>query len=105
MPLDAMAAKFKSYDWYFAPPGNSYWLISKQMADFRRLRSTGVRLRFPCSSSTARMASACRRESANAIQNALKSGGNMNVRVKMYSNADRTLTIVDPPHNAGLVEA
>jgi len=51
------------------------------------------------------LAGACRRESANAIQNALKSGGNMNVRVKMYSNADRTLTIVDPRHNAGLVEA
>jgi len=101
--LDAMAAKFKSYDWYFAPPppGNSYWLISKQMADFRPAkywRQIKVPVLLVYGAHDERVPP---RESANAIQNALKSGGNRNVRVKMYSNADHTFTIVDPPHSAG----
>jgi dienelactone hydrolase len=41
------------------------------------------------------------RESASAIQSALESGGNRKATVRIYSNADHTFTIVDPPHNGG----
>ena len=41
------------------------------------------------------------RESAAAIEAALKSGGNRNVTLKIYANADHTLTIVDPPQKGG----
>jgi pimeloyl-ACP methyl ester carboxylesterase len=41
------------------------------------------------------------RESATAIQAALKSGGNGSVTLKTYSNADHTFTIVDPPPRKG----
>jgi len=102
-PLDAMAAKFKSRDWYFAPPppGNSYWLISKQMAAFRpaeywRQIKAPVLLIYGAHDERVPP-----RESANAIQAALKSGGNKNVTLKTYSNADHTFTIVDPPHKGG----
>lgn len=41
------------------------------------------------------------RESADAIQSALKGAGNGNVTLKIYSNADHTFTLVDPPHTSG----
>jgi dipeptidyl aminopeptidase/acylaminoacyl peptidase len=102
-PLDAMAAKFKSRDWYFAPPppGNSYWLISKQMAAFKPAeywRQIKAPVLLVYGAHDERVPP---RESANAIQAALESGGNRNVALKMYSDADHTFTIVDPPHNRG----
>jgi dipeptidyl aminopeptidase/acylaminoacyl peptidase len=102
-PLDAMAAKFKNRDWYFAapPPDNSYWLISKQMAafnpaEFWRQIKAPVLLVYGAHDERVPP-----RESANAIQSALESGGNRNVTLKMYANADHTFTIVDPPHQGG----
>lgn len=102
-PLDAMAAKFKNREWYFAPPplDDSYWLISKRLAGFRpadywRQIKSPVLLVYGAHDERVPP-----RESANAIQAALKSGGNRNVTLKMYSNADHTFTIVDPPHAGG----
>lgn len=102
-PLDAMAAKFKNRDWYFAapPPDNSYWFISKQMAAFRPAdcwRQIKAPVLLVYGAHDERVPP---RESANAIEAALKSGGNRSVTLKMYSNADHTFTIVDPPHKGG----
>ncbi|MGA2716832.1 MAG: alpha/beta fold hydrolase [Bryobacteraceae bacterium] len=102
-PLDAMAAKFKNREWYFAPPppDNSYWLISKQMAAFKPAeywRQIKAPVLLVYGAHDERVPP---RESANAIQAALKSGGNKNVTLKTYSNADHTFTIVDPPHKGG----
>src|SRR5271165_2348640 len=101
--LDAMAAKFKSRDWYFAPPplGDSYWLISKQMAAFRPAeywRQIKAPVLLVYGAHDERVPP---RESAEAIRAALESGGNRNVTLKMYRGADHTFLIVDPPHNGG----
>jgi dipeptidyl aminopeptidase/acylaminoacyl peptidase len=102
-PLDAMAAKFKGRDWYFAPPppDNSYWLISREMAAFKpteywRQIKSPVLLIYGAHDERVPP-----RESANAVQAALKSTGNRNVTVKTYSNSDHTFIIVDPPRKGG----
>jgi uncharacterized protein len=101
--LDKMAAGFKDRAWYFPPPppGDSYWLITKELAEFRpaqywrRIKAPvllvygGHDERVPP------------RQSANAIQAALKSGGNRNVTLKWYARGDHTFTIVDPPQKTG----
>ena len=101
--LDAMAAKFKNRDWFFAPPppDNSYSLISKQIAAFKPeeyWRQTKARVLLVYGAHDERVPP---RESANAIEAALKSGANVNVTLKVYANADHTLTIVDPPRKGG----
>lgn len=103
VPLEAMAAKFKSRDWYVAPPppDNPYWLISKQMAAFKPAeywRQIKVPVLLVYGAHDERVPP---RESASAIQSALESGGNRKATVRIYSNADHTFTIVDPPHNGG----
>jgi uncharacterized protein len=89
--------------WYFdpPPPDNSYCLISKQLAAFEpaeywRQIKTPVLLLYGTHDERVPP-----RESANAIQAALKSGGNSKVTLKTYPNADHTFTIVDPPHKGG----
>jgi len=101
--FDAMAAKFENREWYFAPPSpdNSYWLISKRLAtsqpeEYWRLVKTPVLLLYGAHDERVPP-----RESANAIQGALKSAGNSNVTLKTYSDADHTFTIVAPPHHGG----
>lgn len=101
--LDAMAVEFKDRRWFFAPPpaDHSYWLISKQIAAFNpseywRQFKAPVLLVYG-----ARDERVPPRESADAIEAALKSGGNRNVTLKMYAHADHTFTIVDPPQKGG----
>lgn len=102
-PLDAMAAKFKNRDWYFPPPPpeNSYWFISKQMGAFRPAdfwRQIKVPVLLVYGAHDERVPP---RESSDAIQAALKSGGNSSVTLKWYANADHTFKIVDPPQKGG----
>jgi dipeptidyl aminopeptidase/acylaminoacyl peptidase len=102
-PLDAMATKLKDRDWFFAPPPpeNSYWQISTKIAAFKPA-DYWSQIKAPVllvyGAHDERVPP---RESADAIQAALKSGGNRNVTVKAYPNADHTFTIVDPPHTGG----
>jgi dipeptidyl aminopeptidase/acylaminoacyl peptidase len=101
--LDAMSVRFKNRAWYFAPPppDNYYWLFSKQVATFRPAqywRRIKVPVLLVYGAHDERVPP---RESVSAIQAALKAGGNGNVTVKMYSHADHTFTIVDPPHKGG----
>jgi uncharacterized protein len=102
-PLDAMAAKFRNRGWYFPPPppGNFYWLLSKKIVAFKpaeywRQIKCSVLLVYGAHDERVPP-----RESAEAIEAALKSGGNGNVTLKMYPNADHTFTIVDPPQKGG----
>lgn len=101
--LNAMAVEFKDRRWFFAPPSadNSYWLISRQIAAFSpgeywRQIKTPVLLVYGAHDERVPP-----RESADAIEAALKSGGNRNVTLKIYANADHTFTIVDPPQKGG----
>jgi dienelactone hydrolase len=101
--LDVMSAKFKDRVWYFPPPppDNSYWLISRAIASFMPTeywRQIKVPVLLVYGAHDERVPP---RESANAIQSALRSGGNSHVTLKTYSNADHTFTIVDPPHKGG----
>jgi dipeptidyl aminopeptidase/acylaminoacyl peptidase len=101
--LDVLAAKFKSRDWYFdpPPPDNSYWLISRSIAAFHPVeywRQIKAPVLLIYGAHDDRVPP---RESANAIQSALKSAGNRNVTLKMYPHADHTFTLVDPPHKGG----
>jgi dipeptidyl aminopeptidase/acylaminoacyl peptidase len=101
--LDALAAKFKTRDWYFDPPplGNSYWTISSQIARFapahfwRQVRAP-VLLVYGLHDERVPL-----RESTDAIQAALTAGGNTKVTLKIFPDADHTFTIVDPPHVGG----
>lgn len=101
--LDEMAAKFKTRTWYFDPPpvNNSYWLISKQIARFQpseywRLVKIPVLLIYGAHDERVPP-----RESASAIQTALKLAGNKHVTLKTYLDADHTFTIIDPPLKGG----
>lgn len=101
--LNAMAVEFKDRNWFFAPPPaeSSYWLISKQIAAFSpgeywRQIKTPVLLVYGAHDERVPP-----RESADAIEAALKSGGNRNVTLQMYPNADHTFTIVDAPQKGG----
>jgi uncharacterized protein len=101
--LNAIATKFKDRDWFFAPPpaDNSYWSISRQIAAFNpgeywRQIKAPVLLVYGAHDERVPP-----RESADAIQAAIKSGGNGNVTLKMYPNADHTFTIVDPKKENG----
>jgi pimeloyl-ACP methyl ester carboxylesterase len=101
--LDEAAMRFKGRRWYFAPPpsANYYWLFSKQIAAFRPMeywRQIKVPVLLVYGAHDERVPP---RESATAIQAALKSGGNGSVTLKTYSNADHTFTIVDPPPRKG----
>jgi dipeptidyl aminopeptidase/acylaminoacyl peptidase len=102
-PLDAIAARFKGRDWFFAPPppDSFYWSLSRRIAAFRpaahwsRIKAS-VLLVYGAHDERVPP-----RESANAIQAALRAGGNRRVTLKMYPNADHTFTIVEPPHHGG----
>jgi dipeptidyl aminopeptidase/acylaminoacyl peptidase len=102
-PLDAMAARFKARDWYFDPPpaDNSYWAISRQIAAFNPTQSwrwvhAPVLLVYGAHDERVPP-----RESIDAIHAALKAGGDENVTVRTYADADHTFTIVDPPRKGG----
>jgi dienelactone hydrolase len=101
--LDAMAVRFKNRAWHFAPPApdNYYWIFSRQIAAFspaQYWRRIKIPVLLVYGAHDERVPP---RESVSAIQAALKSGGNGNVTVKMYPNADHTFTIVDPPRTGG----
>jgi dipeptidyl aminopeptidase/acylaminoacyl peptidase len=101
--LDAMAAKFKGRDWYFAPPpaDNSYWPISREMAAFKPTeywRQVKCPVLLIYGAHDERVPA---RESAYAVQAALRLAGNKNVTVKIYANSDHTFIIVDPPRKGG----
>ncbi|MGD0189364.1 MAG: alpha/beta fold hydrolase [Rhizomicrobium sp.] len=101
--LDAIAAKFKSRSWYFPlpPPGDSYWTISRQIADFQSWRwwkqvhspvmlvYGGLDAREPPT------------RSIKAIQSALYDGENFRIAVKFYPEADHNFVIVMPPKQGG----
>jgi dienelactone hydrolase len=101
--LDALAEKFKTKSWYFdaPPPDAAYWLISRQIAGFdpasywRKVRAPVLLL---YGAHDERVPPAA---SAEAIQSALREGGNHRVSTKIFTNADHTFTVVDPPHTAG----
>jgi pimeloyl-ACP methyl ester carboxylesterase len=101
--LDAMAVKFNNRSWFFAPPppDNSYWPLQEQIAAFSP-REYWRQIKAPVllvyGAHDERVPP---RASADAIEAALKLGGNRNVTLKMYSNADHTFTIVDPPKKGG----
>jgi dienelactone hydrolase len=102
-PLDAIATKFKGRGWFFAPPppDNFYWSFSRRIAAFRpaahwsRIKAS-VLLVYGAHDERVPP-----RQGANAIQAALRAGGNRRVTLKMYPNADHTFTIVEPPHKGG----
>ena len=101
--LDEAAMRFRGRAWYFAPPppADYYWFFSKQIAAFRPVdywRRIKARVLLVYGAHDERVPP---RESATAIQAALKSGGNGSVTVKTYSDADHTFTIVDPPPHKG----
>jgi dipeptidyl aminopeptidase/acylaminoacyl peptidase len=102
-PLEAMAARFKARDWYFDPPpaDNSYWVFSRQIAAFSPAESWR-QVRAPVllvyGAHDERVPP---RESIDAIQAALKAGGDRRITVKTYADADHTFTIVDPPRKGG----
>jgi len=101
--LDALASGFKGRAWFFAPPppDDSYWAISRSIAGFnpanywRQVRAPVLLLygahdeRIPPV------------PSANGIRDALDAGGNRQVSLKTFANADHTFTIVYPPHQTG----
>lgn len=101
--LDAMTAKFEGRSWYFAPPlpDNSYWFVAKQMNAFRPAeywRKIKARVLLVYGAHDERVPP---KESASAIEAALKSGANRNVTLKIYQHADHTFAIVDPPQTGG----
>ncbi len=92
--LDALAAKFKARSWYFDPPQNdSYWTLSRSIARFdpptywRQVRAPVLLLygtrdeRVPP------------KPDAEAITSALKSGGNTNVTLRMFADADHSFAL------------
>ena len=93
--LQTLSARFKGRSWYFDPPpsGDSYWTISSQIASFdpakwwRRVKAPVLLVygakdeRIPVDASV------------NAIEAALKSGGNAHVTLHTYADANHTFTI------------
>jgi dipeptidyl aminopeptidase/acylaminoacyl peptidase len=101
--LDALAAKFKSREWYFAPPppGNSYWTLSRQFASFNPSvwwKQVKARVLLLYGAHDERIEPT---RNAEAIHNALFAGNNARVTLKLYPNADHTFTIVEPPKKGG----
>ena len=101
--LDAMSARFKGRNWFFnpPPPDNSFWAISRLTAGFNPL-NYWHQVRAPVlllyGAHDERVPPAL---SAAEIQDVLKAGGNKQVSVKVFANADHTFTIVDPPRQTG----
>jgi uncharacterized protein len=102
-PLEALAAKFKTREWYFdlPPSDSSYWTISKQIASFKpaqywRLINEPVLLVFGAHDERVPT-----QESASAMQTALGSAGNKSVTLKIFPRSDHTFTIVDPAQKGG----
>jgi dienelactone hydrolase len=101
--LDALAATFKKRSWYFPlpPPRESYWTISKKIADFQpwlwwkqvhcpvMLAYGGLDLREPPT------------RSLKSIQTSLYAAENFHIGVKFYPEADHSFVIVMPPKKGG----
>jgi uncharacterized protein len=101
--LDAMAARFKSRDWFFdpPPPSHSYWAISRQIAAFepaRWWRQVKAPVLLIYAAHDERVDPTV---NARAIQAALRSGGNDRVTLKMFPDSDHTFTIIDPAKKGG----
>jgi uncharacterized protein len=93
--LDAVAAKFKTRDWYFdaPPPGDPYWTISRQIAAFDPAKSWRA-VKAPALLVYGEKDERVPRGGIDAIAGALKDGGNTRVEIKLYPDADHTFAIV-----------
>jgi uncharacterized protein len=101
-PLEVLAVQFKTRDWYFdlPAPGDSYWTISRQIADFNPAqywRQIDVPILLVYGAHDERVPV---RESADAIQAAVGSGPGR-VTLKTFPSSDHTFTIVDPAQKGG----
>jgi dipeptidyl aminopeptidase/acylaminoacyl peptidase len=106
--LDAAVAKYKGRDWYFDPPpaGDFYWSFARRIADFvpmehwRKVRIPVLLLygahdrRVPAIAS----ASAIRTAIATSARHERR---DINVKVRIYPDADHAFAIVDPPPKGG----
>jgi hypothetical protein len=93
--LDALAAKLKGRSWYFDPPpaDNFYWAFSRRIASYRpadswRQVKAPVLVLFGDKDERVPPKS-----DADAIVQALRAGGNRNVVVKTFPNADHTFAL------------
>ncbi len=93
--LDAAAAKFRTRPWYFAPPpaGNYYWWFSRRIASYRpvlywKLVTAPVLLLYGT-----RDERIPPRRDSDAILAALHEGGNRQVTLRMFQDADHTFTL------------
>jgi dienelactone hydrolase len=100
--LDAMTARFRGRDWFFAPPppGDAYWTISPKVAAYRpqdhwRAVRAPVLLAFGAHDQRVPP-----QRSIDAIAAALKAGGNPKLTVKISPNAGHAFHIVPqtPPN-------
>jgi hypothetical protein len=93
--LDALAAKLKGRGWYFEPPpaDNFYWAFSRRIASYRpadswRQVKAAVLVLFGDKDERVPP-----KPDADAIVQALRAGGNTNVVVKTFPNADHTFAL------------
>jgi dienelactone hydrolase len=95
-PLDQMAARFKSRDWYFdpPPPDNSYWAISRAIARYvpsEAWQKTTARALLVYGDHDARSPA---QPSIAAIQAALAHAGRKPATVRIYPGADHIFMLV-----------
>jgi uncharacterized protein len=100
-PLDVAAARYKSRSWYFdpPPPDDVYWLLSRQHyqppLQWRQVKAPVLLVYGAHDERVPPL------ESIAAITAALKKGGNNNLTVKLYPDADHTFVIVEKTNRAG----
>jgi dipeptidyl aminopeptidase/acylaminoacyl peptidase len=102
-PLDAMSVRFKARAWFFEPPrtDNSFWTIARLTAGFNppnHWRQVRAPVLLVYGAHDERVPPTL---SAKVIQAALKEGGNRQVSLRVFANADHAFVIVDPPHQTG----
>jgi uncharacterized protein len=99
--LERAAARYKGRSWYFdpPPPDNVYWLLARdgyQPSAYWSKVKAPVFLVYGAHDERVPP-----NESIAAITAALKSGGNSNITVKLYPDADHTFTVTSVVGNGG----
>lgn len=101
--LDALAEADKSQSWYFdpPPPDNSYWAMSRQISGFdpaRAWRKVKAPVLLVYGLKDERVPP---RQSASAIDKALKIGHDEKAMTRFFPQADHTFALVSPAKTGG----
>jgi uncharacterized protein len=96
--LDTLSAKFRDRAWYFdpPPPDNFYWSFARRIAAYdpaRHWRQVKAPVLLLFGNSDQRVPP---KADSEAIAAALHAGGNDDVTLKMFANADHTFSLPNP---------